>query len=92
VVDSLEGFNFLGFAVRWIKSRKGTWYPHVEPSAKSAKRLRETLREKLNHWTLGERTPQVITGLNRTLRGWSGYYHYRNSSRALNKLNWHIRR
>lgn len=92
VVDSREGFNFLGFAVRWIKSRKGRWYPHVEPSAKSAKRLRETVREKLNHWTLGERTPQVITGLNRTLRGWSGYYYYRNSSRVLNKLNWHIRR
>jgi group II intron reverse transcriptase/maturase len=86
VANAREGFNFLGFNARWIKGRKGRWYPHVEPSVKSAARLRQALREKLNHWTLGERTPEVITALNRFLRGWSGYFHYRNSTRVMSKL------
>jgi group II intron reverse transcriptase/maturase len=92
VADSREGFNFLGFTVRWQRGRKGRWYPHVEPSAKSAKRLREALREKLNHWTLGQRIPEAMAGVNRLLRGWSGYFHYRHSSRVMSKLNWQVRR
>jgi group II intron reverse transcriptase/maturase len=92
VTHARDGFNFLGFSVRWIKSLKGGWYPHVEPSAKSAKALREAVREKLNHWTQGQRTPEVMAALNRMLRGWSGYFHYRHSSRVMNKLNWQVRR
>jgi len=64
----------------------------VEASARSAQRLREAVRGKLNHWTLGQRTPEVIAGLNRLMRGWSGYFHYRHSSRVMSKLNWQVRR
>jgi group II intron reverse transcriptase/maturase len=93
VVDSRDGFNFLGFTVRWQRPRQGrSWYAHVEASARSAQRLREAVRGKLNHWTLGQRTPEAIAGLNRLLRGWSGYFHYRHSSRVMSKLNWHVRR
>jgi group II intron reverse transcriptase/maturase len=91
VADSREGFNFLGFTVRWQRSRKGKGYGHVEPSAQSAKRLREAVREKLNHWTLGQRTPDAIAGVNRLLRGWSGYFHYRHSTRVMSKLQWYVR-
>ena len=48
------------------------------------------MRTKLNHWTLGARLPEVMTGLNRLLRGWSGYFHYRQSSRVMSKLNWQV--
>jgi group II intron reverse transcriptase/maturase len=93
LVDSRQGFDFLGFKLRWQRSRvKGTWYAQVEPSRRSQQRLRETVRAKLNHWTLGQRIPEVMTGLNRLLQGWSGYFHYRHSSRVMGKLNWHVRR
>ena len=49
------------------------------------------MRAKLNHWTLGQRIPEVMAGLNRLLRGWSGYFHYRHSSRVMGKLNWQVR-
>ncbi len=92
VADSREGFNFLGFTVRWQRSRRsGNWYAHVEASARSAQHLREAVRSKLNHWTLGRRIPDVMAGLNRLLRGWSGYFHYRQSSRVMDKLNWQVR-
>jgi group II intron reverse transcriptase/maturase len=93
LVDSRQGFDFLGFKLRWQRSRvKGTWYAQVEPSRRSQQRLRETVRDKLNHWTLGQRIPEVMTGLNRMLQGWSGYFHYRHSSRVMGKLNWQVRR
>ena len=91
-VDSRKGFDFLGFRVRWQKSRVNRkWYAHVEASPRSQQRLREAVRKKLNHWTLGRRIPEAMTGLNRLLRGWSAYFHYRQSSRVMGKLNWHVR-
>jgi hypothetical protein len=92
IADSRRGFEFLGFRVRWQPSRRsGKWYAHIEASARSTQRLRESVRRKLNHWTLHQRIPEAMAGLNRLLRGWSGYFHYRHSSRVMVKLNWHVR-
>ena len=63
----------------------------LEASARSQQRLREAVRTQLNHWTLGKRIPEAMSGLNRLLRGWSGYFHYRQSSRVMGKLNWQVR-
>jgi len=92
LVDSRKGFDFLGFRVRWQPSRvSGKWYAHVEASPRSQQRLREAVRGKLNHWTLGKPTPDMMAGLNRLLRGWSGYFHYRHSSRVMGRLNGQVR-
>ena len=91
-VDSRKGFDFLGFRLRRHRSRvSGKWYVPVEASPRSQQRLREAVRVKLNHWTLGQRIPEVMAGLNRLLRGWSGYFHYRQSSQVMGKLNWQVR-
>lgn len=92
IADSRHGFDFLGFTVRWQASRRSqNWYAHVEVSARSTQRLRQAVRGQLNHWTLGKRIPEAMAGVNRLLRGWSGYFHYRQSSRVMNKLNWQVR-
>jgi RNA-directed DNA polymerase len=92
IADSRRGFAFLGFTVRWQASRvSGQWYAHVEASPRSQQRLRAAVRGKLNHRTLGKRIPEVMAGMNRLLRGWSGYFHYRHSSRVMGKLNWQVR-
>lgn len=92
LVDSRKGFDFLGFRVRWQSSPvSGKWYALVEASGRSQQRLREAVRAKLNHWTTGQRIPEVVTGLNRFLRGWNGYFYYRHSSRVMGKLNWYVR-
>jgi len=85
-VHSREGFNFLGFSVRWQRSRvSGRWYAHIEPSAKSRQRLRDQVRAQLNHWTLHRRIPEAVADLNKLLRGWSGYFHYRQSTRVFSR-------
>lgn len=91
-VDSRAGFDFLGFRVRWQQSRVSRkWYAHVEASPRSQQRLREAVREQLNHWTLWKRIDEAMGRLNRLLRGWSGYFQYRQSSRVMGKLNWQVR-
>ena len=91
VVDREEGFNFLGFRVRWQNSRRsGRGYAHVEPAAKSQAGLRDKVRALLNHWTLGHRIEDITYRVNRLLRGWSGYFHYRHSSRVFGKLRWWV--
>lgn len=92
LVDSRKGFDFLGFRLRWQGSRvNGKRYVPVEASPRSQQRLREAVRAKLNHWTLDRRIPEAMAGMNRLLRGWSGYFHYRHSSRVMGKLNWQVR-
>jgi RNA-directed DNA polymerase len=92
VPDSREGFDFPGFRVRWQKSaRRGNWYAHTEASPKSQQKLRQAVRDKLNHWTQWKNTKDIIAELNRTLRGWASYFHFGNSSRVMNQLNWQVR-
>jgi len=90
-VHSRRAFNFLGFVVRWQASkRSGRWYAHVEPSAKSQQRMRDKVRERLSHWTVHRPIGETTVELNRILRGWSQYFHYRNSSRVFGKMNWWV--
>jgi group II intron reverse transcriptase/maturase len=92
LVDSREGFNFLGFVVRWQRSRRrGRWYGHVQPSAQSEQGLRDAVRLTLNHWTQGKRTAEAVAELNVLLRGWSGYFHFRHSTRVMGKLQGWVR-
>jgi RNA-directed DNA polymerase len=82
-----EGFKFLGFGVSWRRGQSGRNYPHVEPHPKSRAKLRDQLREKLNHWTLWRAADEVIPEVNRLLKGWGGYFHYANSTRTFERLN-----
>ena len=59
-----EGFDFLG----WHFERGYKW-----PREKSVDKLRTTIREKTPR-TSGQSLPVIIASLNRTLRGWYGYF------------------
>ena len=82
-----EGIKFLGFALSWRKGRSGRSYPHVEPHPKSLKKLRDGQREILNRGTHWRPLETVIGQLNRKLKGWAGYFHYGNSTRAMGKVD-----
>jgi RNA-directed DNA polymerase len=86
----LESIAFLGFALNWRRGRSGRNYLHTQPSAKSQQKLRTRVREILNWHTLWRGEEEVVADLNRVLKGWSGYFHYQNSTQVFGKLRWFI--
>jgi RNA-directed DNA polymerase len=88
IVDARkESFNFLGFEIRVSKSWKsGKSYPHVCPAPKSLAKIKARIKQQ----TEGRLTPvpldDIIRNMNASLRGWVGYFHYRNSSKVLDKV------
>ena len=91
IVDAKqESFNFLGFTIRVNKSWKsGKSYPYVCPALKSFVKI----KERITQLTARERTPipleDIVGSMNASLRGWSGYFHYRHSSKVLGKVRIH---
>ncbi len=91
IVDAKqESFNFLGFDIRVSKGlRSGKSYPHVCPAPKSL----AMIKDRITQLTARERTPipleDIVGSMNASLRGWSGYFHYRNSNGVLEKVKTH---
>ena len=85
-----EKFKFLGFEVSWRTSRQGRGYPHIEPHPRSQQKLRQKVRDTLNHWTLWRSEEQAIKELNATVRGWGNYFYHANSTRVFHKMNQYV--
>ncbi len=70
-----EGFNFLGFTIRYdldVKGRK-TKYWNIMPAKKSEQKIRDKVEEYLKtHGHFNARN--VAIGLNTILRGWLNYF------------------
>ena len=51
------------------------------------------VKERITQLTARERTPipweDIVGSMNATLRGWANYFHYRNSSKVLDKVRNH---
>lgn len=92
VVDAhKDSFDFLGFTIQMMKSRRtGASFPHLQPSKKSLR----TIRDRVTELTGRKRTTLpfawIVEEVNSTVRGWTGYFHYRNCSQTLSKLKEHV--
>lgn len=91
-VNAYEGkFDFLGFTIWMGKSRRtGRLYPHVQPSKKAEQKVKDRITEL----TRRERTIMplewVVNETNAMVRGWVGYFHYRNCSQTLSRIRNHL--
>ena len=72
IVDvQTEGFDFLGFHFETVKDgRIRRW-----PRKKSLQKLKDAIRAKTKR-TNGSSLGSIITDVNRTLRGWYGYFQH----------------
>jgi RNA-directed DNA polymerase len=92
VVDVYRGkFAFLGFEVWMAKSdRTGKYYAHIQPSKKSLK----SIKDRITQMTARTRTmipmDWLVREVNAVVRGWVGYFHLRNCSKALGHVRWHL--
>lgn len=85
-----EGFDFLGFHHRWVRTgkpgRRHIRYLARWPSRKAAQHARERIRELTARERLRLPVETVVRDLNRFLRGWAGYFRYGNSSHQLDQI------
>jgi len=88
VVDTWkERFDFLGFTVEMAKSpRTGKKFPLIRPSKKAMAQIQAEIKALTCRRTLGLPKERIIQKLNEAVRGWVGYYYYRNCSRNLSMV------
>ena len=91
VVDAGEqGFDFLGFSICWRTSRRsGKRYPHTEPSKRSQQRIKQRVTELTARRRTPVPLPVLVNEVNQALRGWSGYFHYRNCTHVFGRIKMH---
>jgi group II intron reverse transcriptase/maturase len=77
------GFDFLGFTYREAYSERQRRLVRIKtPRAKSQKKVRRHLKERLQQVPLGQPLSEAVTSANRTLRGWATYFRIGNSYAA----------
>lgn len=92
IVNAHKGqFDFLGFSIWMAESVKsGKLYPHVQPSKKAV----QSIKGRITELTRRARTilplEWIVNEVNATVRGWVGYFHYRNSSKTLTRIRSHV--
>jgi RNA-directed DNA polymerase len=91
IVDATQAsFNFLGFTIQMSRGAKtGKPYPNVRPADKSLKRIKARLTELTGRNLTPIPLSDLVGSVNRSLRGWANYFHYRNSSAAMSKVRQH---
>jgi RNA-directed DNA polymerase len=80
-----EGFSFLGFEYRRIRSRNGVWRPYYAPKLKKRTALFAKLREIFRR-NVSQPVGKVIERINPILRGWVNYFRIGDSSRCFSMV------
>ena len=82
-----QSFDFLGFEIRMRRSpRSGKSYPHVQPGKRAVKRIKAKLSGLTGRNLTPIPLPDIVQRLNQSLRGWSGYFDYRNSTKVFGNV------
>jgi RNA-directed DNA polymerase len=88
VVHIDEGFDFLGFRIRRMQKR-GTQkhYVYTTPSKKAVQAIKDKVKAKTYRSTRHMRLDELLTSLNRMLRGWANYFRYGVSKAVFNAID-----
>ncbi len=91
--DGADGFDFLGFHHRLVKShRYRKWYSQRWPSGRAMASIRAKVqvitapRSRLK-WPIGD----LVAELNPVLRGWGNYFCWGNSARKFSQIDDYVR-
>jgi RNA-directed DNA polymerase len=76
-----EGFGFLGFAFRRVRTLRGVWRADYVPKLKKRTALLQTLKDVFRRFQ-SQPVDRVVTLINPILRGWVNYFAVGHSSRC----------
>jgi RNA-directed DNA polymerase len=91
LVEGDEGFDFLGFHHKLVRSRgargkRGVAFLSRWPADKAMRHARDRIRELTQRSRLRFAIEAVVEDLNRFLNGWAGYYRFGHSTIRLGKI------
>jgi RNA-directed DNA polymerase len=88
-----DGFDFLGFQNRLVKSwRTGKYSCQRWPSRRAMVGLRAKVKEiTAPRWRLKEPIGVIVDELNLVLRGWCSYFRWGHSSRQFSRIDSYVR-
>jgi RNA-directed DNA polymerase len=88
-----DGFDFLGFHIRLVRSRQwGRWYCQRWPSRRAMAALRAKVKAITAPRSLLKLPIEVIVErLNPVLRGWGNYFRWGNSTRKFSHIDRYVR-
>jgi RNA-directed DNA polymerase len=85
-----ESFDFLGYTFGPMYSpRTGGRYNGARPSKKAIASIKEAIRKRLRNGNQAP-WPEVVSSLNRTVRGWAGYFNYGSLAKARHDVQRHL--
>ena len=84
---SSDGFDFLGFHIRW-KRKRGTnkWHVYTFIADRPIRSLKAKIRA-LTRRTSQQNPRAVLIRLNQIMRGWANYFKHAACKRTLNRLS-----
>src|SRR5690606_14440465 len=83
-----DGFDFLGFHIRWMLSATRKPWLRVTPSKKNIERLKRIIKSQTKRNTFYQAPLEKLRILNRIMRGWNQYYEYANATAIASKLTY----
>lgn len=92
VTDARAHFAFLGYEFRWMRSsRSGAWFAYTRPRRKKVQAVLREVRMILRA-SRHLKVQAAVERINPVVRGWTNYFRYGNSSRALGSVKYHVER
>jgi hypothetical protein len=90
--DGNDGFDFLGFHHRMVKSknRKDRRYLQKWPSKRAMTSIRSKIRERTQRRHASWDLATVVENLNPVLRGWGAYFRHGNSSKKFTAIDSYV--
>ncbi|MGH7643570.1 MAG: group II intron reverse transcriptase/maturase [Candidatus Dormibacteria bacterium] len=87
-----DGFDFLGFHLRLVKSRRyGRWYCQRWPSGRAMASVRAKVKAiTAPRSRLKQPIGVLVTELNSVLRGWGNYFKWGNSTRKFSQIDSYV--
>jgi RNA-directed DNA polymerase len=86
IVDIRDGFDFLGFHIRWKRKRgTNTWHVYTFIADRPVRSVKNKIRALTNRRS--QQNPgAVLIRLNQIMRGWANYFRHAACKRTLSRL------
>ena len=90
ITHAKDGFDFLGFHIRWMEPSNSKGWLRITPSQKNIERFKKAIRDMTASNRGNDLPLHKMLAINRHVRGWIYYYRYVNVKGIAQKLDFWV--